>query len=55
MNINDDLKAINKDIRKSQTTIEKVSKINYWLTKLQYIYIDTNFTVKYPTIEIKEG
>lgn len=43
MTINDDLKAINKDIAEAEDWKQRVQRTKYWLVKLENIYPDYNF------------
>lgn len=43
MTIVNDLKAINKDIKKAKDWEEMVQRAKYWLVKLQNIYPDYEF------------
>ena len=43
MTINDDLKAINKDITNAKDWEQMVQRTKYWLVKLNNIYPDYNF------------
>ena len=43
MTIKDDIKAINKDIKKAKNFKWKVKRAKYWLVKLKNIYPDYEF------------
>jgi hypothetical protein len=43
MTINDDLKAINKDIKKAKNWGQMVQRAKYWLVRLKNIYHDYKF------------
>ena len=43
MTIDDDLKAINKDIEEAEDWKQRVQRTKYWLVKLKNIYPDYNF------------
>lgn len=47
MTIIDDLKAINKDIKKNRKFEKKLNVAKYWKIKLENIYPDYSFTFLY--------
>lgn len=47
MTIVDDLKAINKDIKKNRKFEKQKNVAKYWKIKLENIYPDYNFTFLY--------
>ncbi len=53
MTINDDLKAINKDIKNSKDWKQMVQRTKYWLVKLNNIYPDYNFKTYFKPIKEK--
>lgn len=54
MTINDDLKAINKDIGKAEKWKWKVNRAEYWIIKLTNIYPDYIFKAEFkPDLTIK--
>ena len=53
MTINDDLKAINKDIEEAQDWKQRVQRTKYWLVKLNNIYPDYNFKTYFKPLRDK--
>lgn len=53
MTINDDLKAINKDIEKAEDWKQRVQRTKYWLVKLKNIYPDYNFKTFFKPLKDK--
>lgn len=45
MTINDDLKAINKDIEEAKDWEQLVQRTKYWLVRLKNIYPDYEFKI----------
>nr|DAL34150.1 MAG TPA_asm: hypothetical protein [Caudoviricetes sp.] len=53
MTINDDLKAINKDIKNSKDWKQMVQRTKYWIVKLNNIYPDYNFKTYFKPLRDK--
>lgn len=53
MTINDDLKAINKDIAEAKEWEQRVQRAKYWLVKLNNIYPDYNFKTYFKPLRDK--
>lgn len=53
MTINDDLKAINKDIEEAKDWKQRVQRAKYWLVKLNNIYPDYNFKTYFKPLRDK--
>lgn len=53
MTINDDLKAINKDITNAKDWKQMVQRTKYWLVKLNNIYPDYNFKTYFKPLRDK--
>lgn len=53
MTIDDDLKAINKDIEEAEDWKQRVQRTKYWLVKLKNIYPDYNFRTWFKPIRDK--
>lgn len=53
MTINDDLKAINKDIAEAEDWEQRVQRTKYWLVKLKNIYPDYNFKTYFKPLRDK--
>lgn len=53
MTINDDLKAINKDIAEAKEWEQRVQRAKYWLVKLKNIYPDYNFKTFFTPLKDK--
>ncbi|ASZ70842.1 hypothetical protein 50504_18 [Lactococcus phage 50504] len=53
MTITDDLKAINKDIKKAKDWEQMVQRTKYWITKLKNIYPDYEFKTYFTPLRDK--
>lgn len=53
MTINDDLKAINKDIAEAKDWKQRVQRAKYWIVKLNNIYPDYNFKTYFKPLRDK--
>ena len=53
MTINDDLKAINKDIKNSKDWKQMVQRTKYWIVKLNNIYPDYDFKTYFKPLRDK--
>lgn len=53
MTINDDLKAINKDIEEAKDWEQRVQRAKYWIVKLNNIYPDYNFKTYFKPLRDK--
>ena len=53
MIINDDLKAINKDITNAKDWKQMVQRTKYWLVRLKNIYPDYNFKTYFKPLRDK--